>query len=67
MKCKHKIHTLMPRQHRLRRIIEVAKAAPTTIVLPRRLGRTPALLGNLRRATVGQRTSSGQRNWQMVS
>jgi hypothetical protein len=44
---------MMPRQHRLRQIIEVAQAALTTLFLPRRLGRIPALLGDLRRATVG--------------
>ena len=44
---------MMPRQPRLRQIVEVAKAAPTTLFLPRRWGRIPALLGDLRRATAG--------------
>ena len=44
---------MMPRQHRLRQIIEVAKAALTTIFLPRRLGGIPTLLGELGRATAG--------------
>lgn len=43
----------MPRQHRLRPIIEVAKAALTTLFLPRGLGGIAPLLRDCRRATVG--------------